>query len=232
MAKRKTHHKRKVHKKSKTQSKKNMNMKGGFSPVQRGWLQSFGLDQEQINEIAMSGIEFVDLVDIINNISREYEDGNSDEFAELIMREVNNGRMDISNILHDEDDIHDIDRSHGSLHLSDLSVGSRSEGSTTIASEDLSLFDTDIDTDVDTESDDEMEEATLMDDELNGGKKKRKASHKKSAKRQSKKMHKKSRKNKRLRGGMCFGNGVGANKYDPNYSIYNTNMLKLFPYKA
>jgi hypothetical protein len=31
---------------------------------------------------------------------------------------------------------------------------------------------------------------------------------------------------------MCYGNGVGANSYDPNYSIYNTNMLKLFPYKA
>jgi hypothetical protein len=35
-----------------------------------------------------------------------------------------------------------------------------------------------------------------------------------------------------MRGGMCYGNGVGANSYDPNYSIYNTNMLKLFPYKA
>jgi hypothetical protein len=30
--------------------------------------------------------------------------------------------------------------------------------------------------------------------------------------------------------GGCYGTGVGANNYDPNYSIYNTNMLKLFPY--
>ena len=36
---------------------------------------------------------------------------------------------------------------------------------------------------------------------------------------------------KNLKGGMCFGNGVGANTNDPNYSIYNTNELKLFPYK-
>jgi len=33
-----------------------------------------------------------------------------------------------------------------------------------------------------------------------------------------------------LRGG-CYGTGVGANNYEPNYSIYNTDMLKLFPYK-
>lgn len=49
----------------------------------------------------------------------------------------------------------------------------------------------------------------------------------------TKKRHvKKSRKTRKQRGGMCFGNGVGANSYDPNYSIYNTNMLKLFPYRT
>ena len=43
---------------------------------------------------------------------------------------------------------------------------------------------------------------------------------------------KKGRKTRKQRGGMCFGNGVGANSNDPNYSVYNTNMLKIFPYKA
>ena len=28
------------------------------------------------------------------------------------------------------------------------------------------------------------------------------------------------------------GRNIGANCSDPNYSIYNTNFLKLFPYKA
>jgi hypothetical protein len=37
---------------------------------------------------------------------------------------------------------------------------------------------------------------------------------------------------RKQRGGTCYGNGVGANNYDPNYSIFNTNLLKLFPYKA
>lgn len=33
------------------------------------------------------------------------------------------------------------------------------------------------------------------------------------------------------RGGACYGNGVGANAFDPNYSIYNTRELQLFPYR-
>ena len=36
---------------------------------------------------------------------------------------------------------------------------------------------------------------------------------------------------KNLKGGMCFGNGVGANSNDPNFSIYNTRLTQLFPYK-
>ena len=42
---------------------------------------------------------------------------------------------------------------------------------------------------------------------------------------------KKRRKSRKQRGGMCFGNGVGANNYDPNFSIYNTRELTLFPYR-
>lgn len=35
-----------------------------------------------------------------------------------------------------------------------------------------------------------------------------------------------------MRGGaQCFGTGYGATSYDPNFSIYNTRELQLFPYK-
>jgi len=37
--------------------------------------------------------------------------------------------------------------------------------------------------------------------------------------------------NRKQHGGTCYGNGVGANSYDPNFSIYNTRELQLFPYK-
>jgi hypothetical protein len=46
------------------------------------------------------------------------------------------------------------------------------------------------------------------------------------------KTHKNRRiRSKNLKGGMCFGNGVGANTNDPNFSIYNTRLTQLFPYK-
>jgi hypothetical protein len=41
----------------------------------------------------------------------------------------------------------------------------------------------------------------------------------------------KSRKSKKQRGGMRYGTGVGSNCFEPNYSIYNTPTLSLFPYK-
>ena len=44
----------------------------------------------------------------------------------------------------------------------------------------------------------------------------------------SRKARKHTRKSRRLRGGQ----NIGANCSDPNYSIFNTNFLKLFPYKA
>ena len=34
-----------------------------------------------------------------------------------------------------------------------------------------------------------------------------------------------------LGGGVRFGTGIGSNCNDPNQSIFNTNLLKLFPYK-
>ena len=39
-------------------------------------------------------------------------------------------------------------------------------------------------------------------------------------------------KSKKMKGGQqVYGRGYGANCYDPSFSIYNTNELKLFPYK-
>jgi hypothetical protein len=49
--------------------------------------------------------------------------------------------------------------------------------------------------------------------------------------RKSEKNSKRTRRRRNLRGGVCYGSGVGANNYDPNFSIYNTRELELFPYK-
>jgi len=43
--------------------------------------------------------------------------------------------------------------------------------------------------------------------------------------------NKTNKRNKTQKGGTCYGSGVGANNFDPNWSIYNTRTLQLFPYK-
>ena len=44
-------------------------------------------------------------------------------------------------------------------------------------------------------------------------------------------MSRRSRSRRLAGGGVRFGTGVGSNCNDPNQSIFNTNLLKLFPYK-
>lgn len=43
--------------------------------------------------------------------------------------------------------------------------------------------------------------------------------------------NKTNKRNKTQKGGTCYGSGVGANNFDPSWSIYNTRALQLFPYK-
>jgi len=72
------------------------------------------------------------------------------------------------------------------------------------------------------------------DDEQDGGKRKKSKKNKtkknKTKKNNTKKNKTKKQKSRIKKGGAMFGNGYGANCSDPNYSIYNTNLLKLFPY--
>ena len=55
---------------------------------------------------------------------------------------------------------------------------------------------------------------------------------KRSSSNNGRKSYRRKRSYKKQKGGICYGRGVGANSYEPNYSIYNTNLLKLFPYKT
>jgi len=109
--------------------------------------------------------------------------------------------------------------SNGSLRLSDLNT---SNGSLRLS--DLNASDSGNTTDPD-----ESDVFGPLDDEMYGGKRSKKV---KTSKNKGKKGKKGKKSTRKQRGGTCYGNGVGANNYDPNYSIYNTNLLKLFPYKA
>ena len=59
-----------------------------------------------------------------------------------------------------------------------------------------------------------------------------KKSHKQYLKKSSKNKNRGKTYKQKIIGGQRYGTGIGSNCYDPNFSIFNTNLLKLFPYKA
>lgn len=213
MAKRHTRNRRQKRNRRRT-------MKGGaFTQSELQELSTRGFSQSQIESLQYLGASFNEITQKINLIENQSEPINPDDIPEQVMVELlneyifeNPNAQHLDAIPHADDDPHDLDvdqsfQSQGSLHLSDLNT---SQGS---------LHMSDLDTS-------RMSGYTTGPDESFGefGGKKRK-------RRSKKRVTKKGRKTRKQRGGMCFGNGVGANSYDPNYSIYNTNMLKLFPYR-
>ena len=130
----------------------------------------------------------------------------------------------ISNISGDSDNASDVDLNDGSMNttIESMNASINNDNDNLSFGEGSSLNLPDLDGDNGSNN-------TTIDDSF-GGKKKRRKTMKKQ-KRRTKKRTMKKRKGRKQRGGTCYGNGVGANNYDPNFSIHNTNLLKLFPYK-
>jgi|694.fasta_scaffold47220_4 hypothetical protein len=196
---------------------------GAYNNDELNTLQNIGFTNDQIETLNNMNIPINEITQRVNETEMN---GNENNVADIIMGELLNQNfdiMDIEAIPHADDEINylegddiDLNSSQGSLHLSDLDETSRMSGYTTGA------------------------------DESFGGKKNKSRKNKNKSrknknksrknKNKSRKNKNKSRKNKnksrKQKGGMCYGNGVGANSYDPNYSIYNTRELQLFPYKT
>jgi hypothetical protein len=203
---------------------------GAFSQTELQELQTAQFSENQIQSLQQMNIPFNDVMIRINQLRNQVPD---DELSEHVMVEILNEQIfqnpnaeGIDAIPHAQDDVHEMDFSfdsnNGSLHMSDLDVTQDSmRANTTVGDESFgnsnmldgsmsSLFS-------------EGEGESFGSD--TGGKRRRRKTRKNIKGR-------KARKSRKQRGGMCYGNGVGANSYDPNYSIYNTNMLKLFPYRT
>lgn len=234
MAKKHTLHKRQ--KMSKRKIARTRNMRGGaFSQTELQQLQSNGFSEDQIQTLQDRNISFNDIMERINNLWNQGDDGfhgNSDEFAEQIMDQImnhDNHNVDFDAIPHAQDDIHDMDISFqgddDSLHLSDLNVSQDSmRANTTVADESF--------------NNSQMSNGSMSSifsgnesfaSEYSGGK--RRKTSKKSLKSKKSRTSRKGKKSKKQKGGTCYGRGVGANNFDPNYSIYNTRQLELFPYR-
>ena len=218
--KRHTRHRRQRRYRSRT-------MRGGaFTQEEMQQLQAQGFADYQIERLDDLGVSLNEVMQKVNTIMNQGPDGfhgNSDDMAEQVMIELLNENIfdnpanQLDAIPPAEDDLHDLDMSmdnsfdtQGTMDINELNTSGMSDAGYT-TSEDMSF------------------------DEF-GGKRRRRTTRRRATKngrRHSK--GRKTRKNNKRRlkhkGGMCFGNGVGANTNDPNFSIYNTNMLKLFPYK-
>ena len=192
-------------KKSRKVHKKTYKMKGGVTRT---------LEVDDLNERKPRDLEELDVSVIANSEDDEHDYGVNDS---LDLDDTNmNDSMDTINEsmtnIGDDYDYNDdsIRLSNGSLHLSDLN---EDDGEISLAN-------------------------TTIEDGSIGGKKRKtmkkrkmKKTKKTMKKRKMKKMMKKRKTTKNQKGGMCYGNGVGANSYDPNFSIYNTRELELFPYR-
>jgi hypothetical protein len=199
---------------------------GAYSQSEIQQLQTAQFSENQIQSLQDMEIPFNEVIFKVYQLQNQVP---GDELAEQVMIEILNEQIfqnpnaeTIDAIPHAQDDAHDMDLSfnsdNGSLHMSDLDVTQDSmRANTTVADESFGNS---------SMSDGSMSSISSGNESLAseyGGKRRRRKTSRKG---------RKTRKSRKQRGGMCYGNGVGANSYDPNYSIYNTNMLKLFPYKA
>lgn len=182
-------------------------MKGGaFTQQELQQLQNNQFTQNQIQSLTDLGVSFNEVMQKINTIrNQEGFSGNQDDVAEQVVIELLNEHIFENPNTQNLDDIPQADDDQHNLDM-DQSFDSQD-----------SLHFSDLD-------DSRMSGYTSSESNTEfGGRRRRKPTKKRRGK--------KTRKTRKQLGGMCFGNGVGANSFDPNYSIYNTNALKLFPYR-
>ena len=249
---------RKSKKRNNRSYKKSKKQRGGadFSPAQREQLLAMGFTEANIQTLAqvfldnMSGDAAMNLIQQslgqINNITGQPNtpqeiidslnpDNNENDLSEIGSEngsDVNN--VSVGSFAFEDDDLSDIGDDNSQHNISDDSL----------------VFDEDddLDNNIDDVSEDSIvsdqgnttnERSSLMDiDELNldnvdqnAGRRRKTRKIRKTRKTRKIRKGKKSRKTKKQRGGMRYGTGVGSNCFDPNYSIYNTPTLSLFPYK-
>jgi hypothetical protein len=152
--------------------------------------------------------------------------------------DMNQDNLNLSGISNNSDDSHELDNLDMSFTDNEDSMNTTSDNSNifnennpnnnySFPSDNNSLHLSDLN------DNNESSYNTTREEDSFGGKKR-----KSLKKYQGKKKYKGIKKNKSIKkhkrtqkGGTCYGRGVGANNYDPNFSIYNTRELQLFPYR-
>ena len=224
-------------KKINVKSKKNM--RGGFATDEVQHLLDNGFQQDQIDELSTLNVS----LDTINEAIEYFNNNlNSHQIIFDIAKNLHNNLPPLNNIglqgnINQEQQpaapAENNDNSHGPLlNLSDLQGP---EGNDAIPHDANDNHNLDMNQSLDLSgetsvADDSMNNTTdnsmnSTNASMNAGRRMKRHTKKHNLKSGHKKSH------RRLRGGTLFGTGYGANCNDPNYSIYNTNLTKLFPYR-
>jgi hypothetical protein len=205
---------------SNKKTRRNKNMRGGYfteNEIQN--LENIGFSEQQINDLIELNIPYNIISEAITTYHADYYN---------IIVNIAQRLMNENNVLEEDQENNDLfqpgdlDVSHDNAVQQvlpgdlDLSAISSDSGKTSIEGEDDISFD----------DDDEIvlnanDEVIFPHEVVHQGGKKR------SRKRKN---NKRKKTNRKIKGGAVFGNGYGSNCNDPNYNIYNTNLLKLFPY--
>jgi hypothetical protein len=248
-----------LHKKTKRHNKKHKRhtkkMYGGdFSDMDKNELLDLGFNNEEIL-LLESYIPNLNLIRIsLQQIN--HETGNPftpEELMQSLHDTVNDNNINADNIDNDNDNdnlnlsgiSNNSDDSHELNNFDTSFIGNEDSMNTTSDNSNI-LNESNLDNNYSFPSDDDSLQLSDLNDNNNSsynttreeeesfGGKKRKSLKKNVGKKKYKgiKRNKSIKKHKRIqKGGTCYGRGVGANNYDPNFSIYNTRELQLFPYR-
>jgi len=233
-------------------SKSKKNMRGGFATDEVQHLLDNGFQQDQIDELSTLNVS----IDTINEAIEYFNNNlNSHQIIFDIAKNLHNNLPPLNNIglqgninqeqpAPAENNDNSQDSENGQLlNLSDLQAP---EGEAAAIPQDANEnhnldMNQSLDLSGDTSAADESMNSSMNSSNasvnssnasmnssnasMNAGRKLRRHTKKRNLKSGHKKSH------RRLRGGTLYGTGYGANCNDPNYSIYNTNLTKLFPYR-
>jgi hypothetical protein len=232
------------HKNKRVKSKKNM--RGGFAPDVIQHLLDNGFQQDQIDELSALNVS----IDTINQAIEYFNDNfNAHQIIFYIAKNLHNNLPALNNIglqgnanqeqpasappapLAENNDNSQNSEQGPLLNLSDLQVPEGHGVEDAIPQDVNDNHNLDINQSLnlsgktslaDNSTDNSINTTNAS---MNAGKRMRRHTKKRNLKSGHKRSH------RRLRGGAMYGTGYGANCNDPNYSIYNTNLTKLFPYR-
>ena len=198
---------------------------GSLSQEEVNILMSKGLAKDQIQILKQFNVSLNEILIKIDQIMEQNPHINSDAMAEQVLLELINEEMFLN--------------AKNDSQMSDIiSEDSYKTQSTVLEDENNHGLDDSFHTQSTVLEDENNHglddsfhtQSTVLDEDNDEFLESQRAGRKSRKSRKARKSRK-SRKSRKQKGGMCYGNGVGANSFDPNYSIFNTNTLKLFPYK-